>query len=224
MVIGMIGLLLGTDLDAVQRRYAETVYHSGESLLALLNDILDLSKIEAGKLDLEILDFDLRALLDDYVSKPISSQALAEALDKCLPRETAAATKQATGKPEEATPVSVKESKVPVFDKAGMMARMMDDEGLARTVVGGFLEDLPKQIEALKGYLEVGDVASVELQARSIQGASASVGGKALREVAFEMEQAAKAGDLKSVTARLPELENQFARLKESLSEFLNHS
>jgi len=106
----------------------------------------------------------------------------------------------------------------------GMMARMMDDEGLARTVVGGFLEDLPKQIEALKGYLEVGDVASVELQAHSIKGASASVGGKALREVAFEMEQAAKAGDLKSVTARLPELENQFARLKESLSEFLDPS
>ena len=114
-----------------------------------------------------------------------------------------------TGKPEEAGPVSAKEPEVPVFDKAGMMARLMDDEDLARKVVEGFLKDIPKQIEALKACLEAGDAARAERQAHTIKGASANVGGEALRAVAFEMEKAAKAGDLGSVTARLPELEDR---------------
>lgn len=66
-VIGMTHLLLDTPLDHLQRNYAETVLSSGESLLALVNDILDISKIEAGKLELEEIDFNLQLLLDDFI-------------------------------------------------------------------------------------------------------------------------------------------------------------
>ena len=64
-VIGMIDMLLETNLDPEQTDFAESVKTSAYSLLALVNDILDFSKIEAGKLDFEAIDFDLRVTLED---------------------------------------------------------------------------------------------------------------------------------------------------------------
>jgi len=64
-VIGMAGLLLGTDLDSDQRHYVETLRASGDTLIALLNNILDMSKIEAGCMELETVEFHLPQLLKD---------------------------------------------------------------------------------------------------------------------------------------------------------------
>ena len=64
-VIGMTALLRDTPLTATQADYIRTIECSGESLLTILNDILDYSKIEAGRIELEIAPFDLRECVND---------------------------------------------------------------------------------------------------------------------------------------------------------------
>ncbi len=64
-ILGMAALAMDTDLSAEQREYLDMVKSSGESLLSLLNNILDLSKIEAGKLDMEIADFSIEDCIEE---------------------------------------------------------------------------------------------------------------------------------------------------------------
>ncbi|MDP9147272.1 MAG: response regulator [Acidobacteriota bacterium] len=68
-ILGMAALALDTDLSNEQRQYVDMVKTSGESLLSLLNDILDLSKIEAGRLELEISNFSV----DDCIEQALAS-------------------------------------------------------------------------------------------------------------------------------------------------------
>ena len=74
-VIGMTTLLLDTDLDRRQREYAGVIRSSADALLLVINDLLDYSKIEAGKLELERIEMDLRA----HVEEVATTQAAAAA-------------------------------------------------------------------------------------------------------------------------------------------------
>ena len=83
-VVGMARLLLNTPLTPEQRRFAEVACASGETLVSLIDHILDLSKIEAGRMELEAADFDLRALVDGVVEM-LAMQAYQKGLElTCL--------------------------------------------------------------------------------------------------------------------------------------------
>ncbi len=160
----------------------------------------------------------LEAGMDDYLSKPMSPQALTEVLERWLPRKDGRPGMRggsdsggAAGPPPLAGPV--------VFDRAGMLERLMDDEQLAQKVTDTFLDDIPRQIEALRGHLERGDAGGAGRQAHTIKGASANVGGEALYALAAEIEKAGRAGDCPSAAARVEDLEYEFARFQDALAQ-----
>jgi len=67
-VLGMTELLLGTPLSVKQRDYVQTIHSAGNELLTLINEILDISKIESGQIELDDVQFDLNALLEDCLN------------------------------------------------------------------------------------------------------------------------------------------------------------
>jgi CheY-like chemotaxis protein/HPt (histidine-containing phosphotransfer) domain-containing protein len=156
-----------------------------------------------------------QAGMNDFVPKPVSKAELRDALRKWLPRgdadNRAVVTQLVTSRDAESEPA--------VFDSAGMLERLEGDKELAMIVFESFLEDLPHQIEALKGQVECGDSASAARQAHSIRGASSNVGGERLRKVATEMEKAADVGDIETVSNRMAELEEQFSLLRDAIEE-----
>ncbi|CAJ1971586.1 unnamed protein product [Sphenostylis stenocarpa] len=73
-VLGMLQMLMDTELDKKQMDYAQTAHDSGKDLISIINEVLDQAKIEAGKLELEAVAFDPRAILDEVLS-PFSEKS-----------------------------------------------------------------------------------------------------------------------------------------------------
>jgi PAS domain S-box-containing protein len=156
----------------------------------------------------------LEAGMDDYISKPIAPQALAEALEKWV------------DKAQEQPPVGLapnSEISAPtgpaVFDRPALSARLMGDADLIKEIIAGFLKDMPKQIQSLKRHIDRRDAGSAGKQAHAIKGAAANAGGMALSAVAGKMEKAGKAGQWEEIAALMPELKRQFDLLRTKMRE-----
>jgi PAS domain S-box-containing protein len=162
----------------------------------------------------------LAAGMNDYIAKPVSLHALADTLSKWLPHLAAVAA-GVLAAPAPAVPAP---PLARVFDRATFLARLLDDESLARTILACFLTDLPRQIEALRSAAHAGDAAATASHAHSIKGAAANVSAEALRGVAAAIETAARRGDLTAAPGRISELEAQFERLRETLTPLMEEA
>ena len=159
----------------------------------------------------------LQAGMSDYITKPFKPQALFDVLNRWLPEASSQESYTSNEQPALIPSALTTNEHIQVFDKTGLQERLMNDDELAQTVIKGFIGDIPTQIQALKGYLETGDLKSAERQAHTIKGASANVGGEALRAVASQMEAVGRNGDLPAMQKLIGKLELQFERLRQVL-------
>jgi PAS domain S-box-containing protein len=154
----------------------------------------------------------LAAGMSDYITKPIEIKDVQTVLRKWLGADSSGA---ATPPPKSFPPLDAN----PVYDRAGFMSRVMEDAGLAKTVIAEFLKDLPLQMDNIKRSCEQEHVAEFGKHAHKLKGASGVVGGMALRALAAEMEEKAAAQDVEWARSRLPDLETRVQALVAALQK-----
>ena len=166
----------------------------------------------------------INAGMDDYIPKPIKAKIVADAIEKwakCgedIPEQNNTIPQGSNGSEKE-TGAKIDSY---IFDPKVILDNLMDDKELAASIIGEFLMDIPVQIGTLRDYLDNGNTEDARRQAHTIKGASANVGATALRELAFNMENAIKSGDLDAVQENMPQLLNGFEELKKAMSSVLD--
>ena len=155
--------------------------------------------------------------MDCYLTKPVSPSSLVEVLNAWLPAGSEPIDPPSL-RAARAAPTAV--SQAPdsqVFDRTGLLARVMDDEALVDNIIAQFVESTPGLIESLRQALDDGNLGAVARQAHSIKGAASNVNGERLRQVAFKLEQTARSGDAADAGRLLPEIVLEFDRLRAAM-------
>ena len=159
----------------------------------------------------------LNAGMNDYISKPVDSNILIEKIKTWL-NHTPTRNKE----PLIVDHKSEQNNGPVTFDANMLMANLMGDRELVSIAVNTFLEDMPGQIDTLGELIRQGQAQKSGAQAHKIKGASGYVAAGEFHNTALAMEQAGKAEDLKGLEQRLPEIGDQFNRLKRDLEAYLS--
>jgi CheY-like chemotaxis protein/HPt (histidine-containing phosphotransfer) domain-containing protein len=157
----------------------------------------------------------LAAGMNDYLSKPIHPERLQEMVAGWTPDHPVAAGEDAPPTPpaEEPSP-----SGPALFDRDGLLERLMGSDELVAAVLDSYLDDVPRQLDALRSALEEGDPESVRRVAHGLKGASANVGSPLLADLAARIEQAAIGAGLDEVRTLFAELEAGFGSFREHVA------
>lgn len=154
----------------------------------------------------------LQAGMNDYLSKPVQPQALAQMLNlwlKDLPNSSCDIKESPC-----ALLHSQNVSEVTCFDERALLDRCMDDKDLCAELINLFIDDFSAGLESLKQIIAQGDSSSIFQRAHTIKGSAANIAANQIREIALAMESAGKRGELSPCVELLPHLERAFEEFK----------
>ncbi|MDM8518310.1 response regulator [Desulfobacterales bacterium HSG16] len=163
----------------------------------------------------------IQAGMNDYIAKPITPEAVICALEKWLVRrsENSCSEISFTRTSEIENTVKDYDKNSGVFEKEMLLKRLMGDEKLVEKIIDGFMDDMPHQIVELKSAVEGKDCRAAGLKSHKIKGASANIGGLLLHRVSYDMEAAGKEQDIEKLKSLMPQLEEEFNRLKKAMTD-----
>ena len=160
----------------------------------------------------------LNAGMNDYISKPVDPNILVEKIKTWLNHNPSRSKK-----PRIVDHTSEQNNGVDTFNAKELMVNLMDDRQLVAVAINTFLEEMPRQIDILAELINQGEAQNGGAQAHKIKGASSYVAAGEFYNTTLQMEQAGKAGDLKTLEQLLPEIGDQFNRLQRDLEAYLSH-
>jgi len=161
--------------------------------------------------------------MDDFVAKPVKAEIVEETLRRWLSSGNSRMKNTGYNNSHSKSYANLEEKlkEVPVFDIEDLRERLMGDEEIIAELLSGAMGDLPEQIKNLQKLLKGNDADKIEIQAHSIKGTAANMGGMALKAVAYEIEKGAESEDLKIARDLFSLLEDQFDLLKRKVEKYL---
>ncbi len=158
-----------------------------------------------------------------WIAPPISSPPEASAADGSAEQEKTREPPDDEGKLPGVEDGSDKardaKKKSAIFDREGLIHRMMDDEELAREVVGEFLDYASEYIKVLEKALEKRDAPMLRREAHTLKGAAGNAGANVLQEMAYETQLAAEAEDLDQAASLFPRIQHQLHAFRKELEQ-----
>lgn len=183
----------------------------------------EIRKLEAGGAHTPIVALTAHAMkgdrerclasgMDDYLSKPVNLDELGSCCNRWLVDDLVEAT-EGDGFNERCDTLS------DVIDWNAVLRSVGHDEGILREVLDIYVDDTPKQLAALSEAVDKDDAEGVQRISHTIKGASANVGAHLCRDIALELEQAGRSGDLSGAAELCKTLEVQFNLVKKAIAE-----
>jgi len=154
--------------------------------------------------------------MDDYLSKPLSSERLYQAISKYAKTAEAAVEER-----RETAPLA---SDVPLLDIAGMKDRIGGDDELVRELLGIYLEDSPDTLARIEKAIGENDLEGLRFAAHSLKGMSANVSAGAVREAAYELEEAGASGELAEADGYLVTLKERLEATTAEIARYLDET